>query len=130
MIYLDSTALIRLVVAEPESAKLFSFVERHAERVTSALSRVEVQRAVRRAGAGDRALERARALLDRLAVVRIDDLVVGAAADLPPRDLRPAEAIHLATAKSLQGLDALVTYEPRLQRAARRAGLTVEAPGR
>jgi predicted nucleic acid-binding protein len=130
MIYLDSTALAKIVVAHPESGALFAFLERHPERATSALARVEVQRAVRRAGGSGHAIERARSLFDRIALVAIDDLLLAAAVDVEPRDLEAGEAIHLATAASLQSLDAFVTYDPRLARAARREGLIVEAPGR
>jgi hypothetical protein len=129
MIYLDRTALAKIVVAQPESGALLAFLERHPERVTSALARVEVQRAIRRAGKSDRAVERARSLFDRIALVAIDDLVLAAAVDLEPRDLEAGDAIHLATAASLQGVDAFVTYDPRLARAAKRQGLTVETPG-
>jgi uncharacterized protein len=129
MIYLDSTALAKIVVAAPESKALFAFLERHPERATSALARVEMQRAIRRSGKSDRAAERARSVLDRIALVAIDDLVLAAAADLEPRDLEDGGAIHLATAASLQGLEALVTYDSGLARAAKRQGLIVEAPG-
>jgi predicted nucleic acid-binding protein len=129
VIYLDTTALTRIVVAHPESGALFAFLERHPERATSALARVEVQRAIRRDAKSDRAVERARILFERIALVAIDDLVLAAAAELEPRDLEAGDAIHLATAASLQGLDAFVTYDPRLARAAKREGLTVEAPG-
>jgi uncharacterized protein len=129
MIYLDRSALLKIVAAEPESSALFAFLERHPERVTSAVARVEVQRAIRRARGTDRALERARSLFDRLALVTVDDLVVAAASELEPRELEATDAIHLATAASLQGLDAFVTYDPILARAAEREGLVVEAPG-
>ena len=129
MIYLDATALAKIVVAHPESRALLAFLERHPERATSALARVEVQRAIRRTAKSDRAVERARSLFDRIALVAIDELVLAAAADLEPRDLESGDAIHVATAASLQGLDAFVTYDPKVARAAKREGLTVEAPG-
>jgi uncharacterized protein len=129
MIYLDRTALLKIVVAEPESSALFAFLEHHPERATSSLARVEVQRAIRCAGASHRAVQRARSLFDRIALVEVDALVLAAAADLEPRDLETGDAIHLATAASLQGLDAFVTYDLRLAGAAKREGLRVEAPG-
>jgi predicted nucleic acid-binding protein len=128
MIYLDSSALIKVVSAAPETGALLSFLARHPERVTSALTRVEILRAVRRASRSDRVLERARSVLDRVAMVAIDDLVLATAGEVDPRDLEPGAAIHLATALSLPGLVALVTYDSELERAARRGGLTVEAP--
>ena len=129
MIYLDGTALVKIAVAAPETGALLAFLEPHTERVTSALARTEVLRAIRRSGAAARTEERARAMFDRLALIKVDAMVLAAAADLEPLDLHLLDAIHLATAASLPGLAAFVTYDARLARLARRQSLTVEAPG-
>jgi predicted nucleic acid-binding protein len=129
MIYLDSSALTKLIDAEPETPALFAYLERHPERVTSAIARAEVLRALRCAGAGERTRERASRVLEAVASIRVDDLALEPAAELEPRALGTIEAIHLATALSLHGLESFVTYDPRLASAAREAGLQVEAPG-
>jgi len=59
LVYLDSSALVKLIVREPESAALARFLHGHSERVASALSLTEVPRALGRAGFG--AAERRRA---------------------------------------------------------------------
>lgn len=49
MVYLDSSALVKLVVRESESGALRRFLRRHPSRVSCALARTEVPRADRRA---------------------------------------------------------------------------------
>ena len=128
MIYLDTSALVKLVLPEPESAALFHFLEAHPERVSSALARAEVIRAVRRATRSPRALERADQVLDRVALVPVDDEVLTGAALLDPTTLRPLDAIHIATALSLPLLDAFVTYDAQLVAAAVQLGCEIVSP--
>jgi uncharacterized protein with PIN domain len=73
VVYLDSSALVKLVIAEPESAALRRYLADEPERASCALARVEVHRAVR--GHGSLALTRARRLLSRLHLVQIDELL-------------------------------------------------------
>ena len=128
LLYLDSSALVKLVVAEPETPALLGFLARWPHRVSSALARVEVARAVKRAGARPAARRRATRVLARVALVRIDDPVIAAAARVTPPELRTLDAIHLATARSLDDLAGIVTYDARLGRAASRARLKVWSP--
>ena len=128
MIYLDSSALVKLVVLEPESAALRHYLQEHSERVSSALARVELCRALRRTGASEATLQRADHVLARVALVAMDDPLLRAAAALSPSGLRSLDALHLATALSLDGLVAVVTYDQRLDDAAAQAGLAVAAP--
>ncbi len=128
LLYLDSSALVKLVVAEPETPALLEFLARWPHRVSSALARVEVARAVNRAGARPAARRRATRVLARVALVRIDDPVIAAAARVTPPELRTLDAIHLATARSLDDLAGIVTYDARLGRAASSARLKVWSP--
>ena len=128
LLYLDSSALVKLVVAEPETAALLAFLAAWPHRVSSALARVEVLRAVKRAGAGPAVRGRATRVLARVALIRVDDPVLAAAARVPPPELRTLDAIHLATARSLDGLGGIVTYDARLGRAAGRARIKVWSP--
>ena len=129
MIYLDSTALVKLVLPEPESAALFQFLEAHPERVTSAVARIEVMRVIRRATRSPRALERAGQVLDRIAIVPLDDEVIAGAARLDPATLQSLDALHIATALSLPLLDAFDTYDPQRGAAAVQLGCEVVSPG-
>ena len=129
MVYLDSSAIVKLVVPEPESEALGRFLAGHEDRVASGLVRVEVLRALRRTRGGSRAaLRRAEQVLEGIALVAVDEAILRDAAALGPGRLRSLDAIHLATALSLDGLEALVTYDLRLRAAAVEAGLKVESP--
>lgn len=129
MIYLDSSALVKLVVPESESAALFEFLADRPARVSSALSRVEVHRALKRAGCSNKQIARGDRVLDAISMMRIDDAILDAAARLAPSTLRSLEAIHLATALAMgEDLDAVVAYDDRLAGAVKRAGLRSLAP--
>ena len=128
-VYLDSSALVKLVVFEPESAALREFLKGHAPRLSSGLAEVEVPRALRRAGYGAVEQRRAVALLARIALVDVDRAILRTAAAIAPTTLRSLDAIHLATAVSLgQDLAGIITYDQRLAEAALSADLEVWAP--
>jgi predicted nucleic acid-binding protein len=126
-VYLDSSALVRLVVSESESDALVSYLRDHPNRVSCALARVEVVHAAR--PHGDAATRRARELLDRISLLRLDDVLLNAAADLGGETLRSLDAVHLAAARALGGsLTAIVTYDDRMAKAAESIDLVVSAP--
>ena len=130
MIYLDSTALVKLALTEPESAALARWLAERAGQplVSSALHRAEVPRAVWRAEPG--ALPRSYRVIKRIARVALTADVLDNSATLPPQGLDPALAIHLASALALKrDLSAFVAYDERLLAAAKDAGLPVTAPG-
>ena len=129
-IYLDSSAIVKLVQREPESDALRRFLRqrRSDQFVTSALSRVEVVRAVLPGRAG--AVGQARRQLGRLDLITLtSDLLESAATLSPTAALRSLDAIHLACAQEVgPELRAIVTYDRRMADAAVALGLTVEAP--
>jgi predicted nucleic acid-binding protein len=125
--YLDSSAIVKLAVREPESDALRRYLRRRRPLVSSALARVEVLRAL--LPAGEEALSRGRRVLRGLDVIRISDRVLNDAGALRPVALRSLDAIHLATAQRLAGdLGALVTYDERMADAAKELGQRVAAP--
>lgn len=129
MLYLDSSAIVKLVAPEPETDALMEFLAEDDERISSALAYVEVCRAVRRVRGDEDLHRRARAVLSRIALIRIDDLVLRNAAALHPDTLRSLDAIHLATALSTdEPVEALVTYDSRLRDASRSNGIVVASP--
>ncbi len=129
LVYLDSSALVKLVVSEPESAALMEFLRGRPDRVSSTLVLAEVPRALRRARLGAAARRRAREILARVALVDIDRRALAAAAAIDPPTARTLDAIHLATALGLrEDLVALITYDRRLAIAAELADLHVQAP--
>ena len=130
MIYLDSSALVKLALTEPESAALAGWLAEHADQplVSSALYRAEVPRAVWRAEPG--ALPRSYKLIKRIARIALSADVLDNSATLPPQELSPAQAIHLASALAVKrDLTAFVSYDEHLLATARDAGLPVASPG-
>ena len=127
MVYLDSSALVKLVVREPESRALRAYLRREPERLSCGLARTEVLRAVRPLGPA--ALETARRLLRNIHLVRLDDTLLDAAGVLEPLALRSLDAIHLASAQLVAPtLRAVVTYDRRMADAAASLGFPVAAP--
>jgi predicted nucleic acid-binding protein len=127
VVYLDSSALVKLVIAEPESFALRRYLADEPERASCALARVEILRAVR--SHGPAAFTRARRLLQRLNLVQIDEELLDAAAALDPRVLRSLDAIHLAAAPLFgDELTAVVTYDRRMAEAAVLVDVVVAAP--
>ena len=129
-LYLDSSAIVKLVQTEPESSALRRYLRQHRadDKVTSELARVEVVRAVLPGGAP--ALGKARRQLARFHQVSLTRDLLDAAATLAPETLlRSLDAIHVASAQLAGGdLRALVTYDERMVSAARAAGIETAAP--
>lgn len=126
--YLDTSALVKLVVREAESEALIAWL-READRrpVTSDLARTELARAVMRAAPGR--LDRVREVLGSIALRTATAALFQEAARLAPAGLRSLDAVHLATALDLDDdLESLVTYDDRLAEAARFHGVRVTAP--
>lgn len=129
LVYLDSSALAKLVVREPESPALLALLREHDQRVSSTLAVTELPQALRRAGFGAAERRRARDVLAAVTLVEVDRRILSAAGPLEPPTLRTLDAIHLATALELgDGLGALVTYDRRLAEAATGAHVPVLAP--
>jgi predicted nucleic acid-binding protein len=129
LLYLDASAIVKLIRPEPESSALLASLGQWRERVTSALSALEVRRALRRVKATDSDWRRAEEALRRVGQIGIGEAILTAAAKLEPPELRTLDSIHLATALLLgKELGALTTYDRRLQQAGRALGLEVLSP--
>jgi uncharacterized protein len=130
LFYADTSAVIKLLMEESHSKAFAAFYDTHAdaEWVSSALLRIELTRAVIRVMPA--LLPDARDLLLAFSTIAIDEDVVEGAMSEPDRGLRSLDAIHLATARILgPELDAVVSYDDRLLRAATDAGMAVASPG-
>ncbi|TMA59762.1 MAG: type II toxin-antitoxin system VapC family toxin [Deltaproteobacteria bacterium] len=127
MVYLDSSALVRLVVLEPESRALRAYLRGEPQRVSCGLARTEVLRAVRPVGPA--AIAAARRLLQRIDLIRLDDALFDAAGMLEPVGLRSLDAVHLAAAHLVApALRAIVTYDRRMAEGAGALGFAIVAP--
>lgn len=124
--YLDTSAAMKLVVAEPETPALVEVLISGRRLVASWLLHTEMHCAAGRHPDAV-ALADVQRVLD---VVNLVDLTRGdMIAAGTHATLRSHDAIHLAVAIRL-GVDEVVTYDAELGEAARAAGLGVIAPGR
>ena len=129
-LYVDASALVKLVISEPESGALQDLLCARDDLVTSAVAVVEVIRAARRASASASVLARAHAVVQSVHLLAVDLKVLDRAGDLEPDTLRTLDAIHLASALSLgSDLEAMVVYDRRLAAADGAAGVRVQSPG-
>jgi predicted nucleic acid-binding protein len=131
MLYLDTAALVKLVRREVASDALVDWIGDHPDEllVSSTLAEVELPRALRRTEPA--LLAAVPALLGRIAVYEIDDLVRATAAAYDDPLIRSLDAIHLATADAVLGddLTAFISYDHRLLAAATALGLPTTSPG-
>lgn len=127
-VYVDTSALVKLVVREPESDALAAWAATATtQAVSSDLARTELVSAVRRSHPEQ--AERARDVLDSVTLLALTPEILESAGRVEPVELRSLDAVHLAAALVLgDDLDAIVTYDERLAEAARSHGVHVLAP--
>lgn len=124
--YVDASALVKLVVDEPESPSLFRWYVEIERLATSTIAIIETRRAANRRGHDPAHLE---SVLRWLVILEVDDIVANDAARVSPITLRTLDAIHLATAMAIgTEIGAFVPYDDRLAEAARAVGLPVMRP--
>jgi predicted nucleic acid-binding protein len=127
MIYIDTSAVLKLVHPEAETGALRTWLARHSDDlVSSALVRTEARRALLRNDPG--ALPELSAILAVIAQIPVSEAILDAAAMFPEPLLRSLDAIHLASAQSITTVTAVLAYDKHLIDAARNAGLTVASP--
>ena len=128
--YVDSSALLKLAVLEPETVALEARLLEYEGLVSSRLAALECGRAARRAS-HRRVLQALKEVLDAIYLLDITQPILDRAAAANPPTLRSLDAIHLATALSMDDTTLeLITYDDRFAAAARANGLTVLQPGR
>ncbi len=125
--YVDSSAILKLVVDEAESSALRRYLARRKPLVVSALATTEVARAL--LALSPAVQRRGEAALGRLELIRLNDRILRQAGRLRPAEVRSLDAIHLATAQELgRDLARLVTYDARMSEAAVTLGLSIARP--
>lgn len=126
--YLDTSAALKLVLAERESVALIEAIATERPTLVACyLLETEMRRAAHRSP--ELQQRQVTELLDRIDLYEVTPTVFLQAGLLPGEHLRSLDALHLASAIGI-AVDALVTYDLRLAEAARAAGLVVIAPGR
>lgn len=129
MIYVDTSALVKLVRPEDDSPALEKYLDGHADNglVSSVLVAIETRRTLLRHD--PQLLPRADLLLTRVGLVSISDAIVESASRLPDGSLRSLDAIHLATALLLAGeISVLLSYDQRLCAAAKNHSIETVSP--
>ena len=130
MIYLDTSATVKLVTAEQESPALINWLNAHPDEhlATSAIGHIELIRAATRAGAAATAAA-ARTVASTIDTLVLTDTIAAIAATIPPAELRTLDAIHLATAHAHRhSLTAFCVYDRRLLDAAESQDLPTVSP--
>ncbi|MDQ1673587.1 MAG: uncharacterized protein QOC98_2149 [Frankiaceae bacterium] len=124
--YVDSSALVKLVIEEAETKALRATLPRFQALVSSELALVEVARASRRVH-GDRSSRTIADVFRAVSLLRLDRPVVDSAGMQAPTEVRTLDALHLAAAHEVTA-DVLIAYDQRLLAAAEAAGLSVASP--
>ena len=127
--YLESSALVKLIVPEAESRALWDWLDGWPDRFTSTLAQAEILRTLRRKRASAQMFSRAEAVLAAIEAIHVDRPVMTTAGQLKDPLLRTLDAIHLASAllwreKMRQDI-VLATHDRPLALAARASGLAV-----
>jgi predicted nucleic acid-binding protein len=126
-VYVDTSALGRSLLDEPEKPAIESALEAFERSVSSSLLRTEL----RRLGFRRAMLDRADALLAGVSLIKVDDEILSSAETITPSTVATLDAIHLATAVRLKEagkLNALMTYDKQLAEGAREHGIEVLSP--
>jgi uncharacterized protein len=126
-VYIDTSALGRSLLEEPEKTAIEHALDRFERSVSSSLLRTEL----RRLGFRRDMLDRVDVLLAGISLIKIDDEILAEAETITPATVATLDAIHLATAVRLTDagkLDALMTYDKQLADGARAHGITVLSP--
>jgi hypothetical protein len=123
--YADASAIVKLIVEEPDSAALVGFIREFDDVITSRVGVVETRRAAARRGGAD---AMAATVSQAIGVIELDEAIADSAARLEPATLRTLDSLHIASALALDRVDAFVTYDARLASAAQAAGLPVVSP--
>jgi uncharacterized protein len=126
--YIDSSALVKAVLREPESDDLLRhFRQTRPSLIASSLLKVETMRAIRQVEPTE-GLAELNVALEEIVLVAVTESILRRAATVEPAFLRSLDAVHLATALDA-GAEAMIVYDRRLADAARAHGLTVMSPG-
>jgi predicted nucleic acid-binding protein len=128
LVYLDTSAFVKLVIPEPETSALVTALTAKTVLVASEILEVEALRATRRA-TGETGVSAARTQLAGVRLLPLTDQIRRRACELEPSTLRSLDAIHIATALDLgERLACIYVYDVRMATAANEAGLPVSAP--
>ena len=125
--YIDSSAILKLLIFEKESTTLAQFLDVPVK--TSAISRVEVIRSLNRIS--PEKIAEGQAALYRFEMIPVSSSILSLAENFPAViTLKSLDAIHVATVvflnKTIRGL---ITYDKAMIKNAKELGIKVVSPG-
>lgn len=125
--YVDSSAILKLLVAEKESAALTDFIDFIIK--SSVLTRVEVVRALYRIS--PEKIPEAQSILQGIDLTPVSPAVLNLAENFGPLiTLKSLDAIHVATVIFLdKTVEGLISYDKQMIRNAKELGIKVISPG-
>ena len=126
-LYIDSSALVKLIVTESESQELRSFLSQVSDLISSNIARLEVAR-FRSIYLDSHSI---RSLEDRLSYISMTNSLVSLSIALGlSRITRALDAIHLASAFWMRNeIVGIITYDKKMSSAAAKLGLPTFSPG-
>lgn len=128
LVYADSSALVKLVIEEPESHALDRHLAAGQTLAVSRVALVEVSRATAIANPAPEVRAETQRLLSSCMLIDVTDGLLRSAAGLASAPVRTLDAIHLASAMRIDA-DELLAYDRRLVEAAAERGIPVVSPG-
>ncbi len=126
IVYIDTSAAMKLIVDEAESDELESYCGTAGVSIVSSdLLETELRRAATRVGIpADDVTD----VLDRIDLYELPRGAFAQAGRLPGARLRTLDALHVVGALRIAA-DTVLTYDARMSEAASNLGLAVVAPG-
>ena len=127
MWFIDSSAIIKLIKPEKESAALIKKLPNGL--IASRISRVEVTRTIIRHEPD--LLDATYDVLADIQMVPVEDPIITIAENLPQFiDLRSLDSLHIASALSIKNvLKGIITYDKEMVKAAVALGFKTLSPG-
>lgn len=127
-VYVETSAAAKLLVEEPESAALSTYLDGLAADDVALVSGMLLETELRRLAVRHELSQLAVSdLLDRFDLIELDRSIHTEAGLLPGTHLRSLDALHIAVAVRI-GAESMVAYDVRQSESARAVGLRVVAP--
>ena len=125
--YADSSAILKLLIVEKESAALTDFIDFTIK--SSALTRVEVIRVLQKIA--PEKIDRAQIILAGIDLTPLNPAILSMAENFAPSiTLKSLDALHIATAIFLdKSVEGVITYDKAMIKNAKELRIKVASPG-
>ncbi len=125
--YIDSSALLKLLIVEKESAALTDFIDFTIK--SSVITRVEVIRTLHRIA--PEKIAEAQIILAGTDLIPVNPAILNVAENFTPSiTLKSLDALHVATVLFLnKSIEGVITYDRQMIKNAKELGIKVVSPG-